>query len=160
MHSFQPWARWAGRLIPIPTKVGGVVEIKIGESWDFPPFNLTFSLKIQNFPKKSSIFDPKVNENWDIPILPDFRLKNWRILWLPSTSPNFSQKYKSQDDRSRPIQNVGMGRDQPSWPNPDPSRPNFCQDFIPLEISRPWLINSILFEEIGIRVSASSFSAS
>ena len=25
-------------------------------------------------------------------------------------------------------------------PNPDPSRPDFCRDFIPLEISRPWLL--------------------
>ena len=27
-------------------------------------------------------------------------------------------------------------------PNPNPSRPDFCRDVIPIEISRPWLLPS------------------
>ena len=43
---------------------------------------------------------------------------------------------------------------------PGPSEPDFCRDFIPLEISRPWLVGSggILVIRVGLRSRGLEFN--
>ena len=106
--------------------------------------NLVFSQLYPIFPDFTQFF----------PTLPDFD----RLYLI---FPNFFYlKYrenlrKIRDWPSRSIPNFGMGRNRqsnPSWHirinrdghpklDIDPTRPDFSRDFIPLEISRPCLVN-------------------
>ena len=71
-----------------------------------------------------------------------------------STFPDLPQKLIRRDGQSQHSPNFGTGRVALPDPDPDlsksrdghpdlnlnPSRPNFCRDFIPLKISRPYLL--------------------
>ena len=45
----------------------------------------------------------------------------------------------SRGGHPNPDPDLSKSRGGHPHPDPDPSQPDFCRDFIPLEISRPWL---------------------
>ena len=126
----QPWAKLVG--------IGMVMWSQLSRSKSrgifssiYPDFLLQNSRKLaQNIGKSqgqsrlSPTLGSKIGKSWDCPQL--FR--------------TFLENSKSRDGLSRSIPTFRRIKDWPSRPNSDPSRPDFCRDFIPLEISCPNLL--------------------
>ena len=75
---------------------------------------------------------------------PDFKLKIQKN-WVNQDFFQLSQDFRGKNAR-KIWGKFGIARPDPaqilwpSWPVPDPSCPNFCRDFVPLEISRQKLV--------------------
>ena len=76
-------------------------------------------------------------QSWISPTLGSKIGKSWDC---PQLFRTFLENSKSRDGLSRSIPTFRRIKDWPSRPNSDPSRPDFCQDFIPLKISCPNLL--------------------
>ena len=74
------------------------------------------------------------------PDSPQLKAKNRGELGLASIYQNYLEILKSRGGLPDP--DLSKNRGGLPDPDPDPSRPDFGRDFIPLDISRPWLFST------------------
>ena len=127
--------------VPDPSRSGAQKSSKIeiknqGESWLFLGLSWLFVSKLEEIGTKAL---GKVEDNP-------------QVLSLKSGRVGISQFFSTLGSKSGIVRIVlefsqflskifGMGWDWPSQPDSDPSWPDFCWYFIPLEIFRPWLVS-------------------